>query len=141
MLRPYGDRILVEKLDGHGLETVSPGGIVLPAVEWRRGTTRHIADTFRARVKAAGPKVAEVVGQELAEGDEVVVYTYARDGRGSTLTGDETPYGLFVRAEDVIAVESPVAPRGGCYVYMVSGDPNEVVPDEICMSNVLRVSA
>ena len=111
MLRPYGDRILVEKLDGEGVETVSAGGIILPAVEWKRGKTRHVPDTFRARVKAAGPRVAEVLGQELAEGDEVVVYTYAEDGHGRLLTGDETPYGLFVRARDVIAVNPACA---GC---------------------------
>jgi co-chaperonin GroES (HSP10) len=110
MLRPYGDRILVEKLDGHGVETVSSGGIVLPAVEWGRGKTGSVPDTFRARVKSVGHRVAEVLGLEIAAGDEVIVYTYARDGRGSTLTGEETAYGLFIRAEDVIAVD-PVLER------------------------------
>ncbi len=108
VIQVYGDRVLVEKLDGHGVETTSPGGIVLPATEWKRGNTKHIGDTFRARVKGVGPRVSEVLGQDIHEGDEVVVYTYARDGRGSTLTGDETAYGLFVRADDVIAVHLPI---------------------------------
>lgn len=99
MIRPYGDRILVERLDGHGVETVSAGGIVLPAVEWKRGKTKGVADTFRARVKAVGSKV-----DSIAAGDEVVVYTYADDGHGRLLVGDDTPFGLIVRAGDVLAV-------------------------------------
>jgi co-chaperonin GroES (HSP10) len=122
MLRAHGDRILVQRLDGQGVETMSPGGIVLPAVEWKRGKTKHVADTFRARVADAGPKVAEVLGQELHEGDEVVVYTYADDGHGRVLVGDDTPYGLFVRARDVIAVEGSEAPPWLTPVRLVERD-------------------
>jgi co-chaperonin GroES (HSP10) len=99
MIRPYGDRILLEKLDGHGLETKSPGGIVLPAVEWKRGKTAHVADYFRARVLAVGSKVREV-----SEGDEVIVYTYSREGHGRVLVGWDTPFGLIVEEGDVMAV-------------------------------------
>jgi co-chaperonin GroES (HSP10) len=96
MIRPYGDRILIEKLDGHGKETVSAGGIHLPAVEWRQGKTKYIADTFRARVVDVGPLVAEV-----SAGDEVFVLTY---GDKQTLTGEETPYGLIIGEDDVLGV-------------------------------------
>ena len=103
MIRPYGDRILVERLDGHGVETTSPGGIVLPAVEWKRGKTQHVADYFRARVKAVGPKVREV-----HEGDEVLVYTYSREGHGRVLVGWDTAHGLIVDEGDVMAALPPV---------------------------------
>lgn len=99
MIRPYGDRILVQKLDGHDVETVSKGGIVLPAVKFEHGKSKHVADWFRARVVDVGPLVAEV-----SAGDEVIVYTYAREGHGRTLTGDETPYGFIIGEDDVIAV-------------------------------------
>jgi co-chaperonin GroES (HSP10) len=99
MIRPYGDRILIEKLDGHGKETVSAGGIHLPAVEWRQGKTKHVADAFRARVVDVGPLVAEV-----SAGDEVFVLTY---GDKRTLTGDETPYGLIIGEDDVLGVIEP----------------------------------
>jgi co-chaperonin GroES (HSP10) len=99
MIRPYGDRILIEKLDGHGKETVSAGGIHLPAVEWRQGKTKHVADAFRARVVDVGPLVAEV-----SVGDEVFVLTY---GDKRTLTGDETPYGLIIGEDDVLGIIEP----------------------------------
>lgn len=100
MIRPYGDRILVERLDGHGMETVSPGGIVLPAVEWKRGKTKHVPDTFRARVIRSGPEANRFV----ADGDEVLVYTYSREGHGRALTGWDTSYGLIIQVDDVAAV-------------------------------------
>lgn len=102
MIRPYGDRILVERLDGAGKETVSAGGIVLPAVKWERGKTKHIADWFRARVVDVGPLVAEV-----SAGDEIIVHTY---GDRETLTGQETPYGLIVGVDDILGVIEPVDP-------------------------------
>ena len=104
MIRPYGDRILVERLDGHGVETTSPGGVILPSVQWKRGKTKHVDDTFRARILAVGPRVSAVTLFELFERDEVLVYTYADDGHGRLLVGDDTPHGLIIRAKDVIAV-------------------------------------
>lgn len=102
MIRPYGDRVLVEKLDGEGVDTVSPGGIHLPGVKFARGKTKHVPDTFRARVLAVGPKVRDV-----RVGDEVIAYTYSREGHGRVLTGDETEYGLVLGEDDVLAVLEP----------------------------------
>ena len=101
MIRPLGERILITRLEGHGIETVSKGGIVIPATAEKSVRTK--ADYFRARVEALGP---DVVGYELAAGDEVLVYTYS--GTAETVFTGEGARGasMFVRAEDILcAVE------------------------------------
>lgn len=126
MIRPYGDKILVEKLDGHGIETTSAGGIVLPAVKWQRGKTKHVADTFRARVIRSGPEASKTV----AEGDEVVVYTYSREGHGQALTGWETPYGLIISLDDVLVVLEPSD--------HIPVTPFELIDREVSVADLLR---
>jgi co-chaperonin GroES (HSP10) len=114
VLRPIRDRIRVTRLEGHGIESVSPGGIIMPAT--REKSVRTKADYFRARVEAIGPEARyatvekrvakdEVVDvPELRPGDEVFVYTYSGDGE-STFTGTSADeYGLFVRPEDILCV-------------------------------------
>ena len=99
MIRPLGERILVTRLEGHGIETVSKGGIVIPATAEKSVRTK--ADYFRARVEALGP---DVVGYELAAGDEVLVYTYS--GTAETVFTGEGTRGaaMFIKPDDVLCV-------------------------------------
>lgn len=101
MIRPIGDRILVRRLDGHGVETVSKGGIVLPATS--QGSAKTKADYFRARVEAVGPEAERQI-PDLAVGENVLVYTYS--GQAETVwTGTEAAgAGLFIRPDDILCV-------------------------------------
>jgi co-chaperonin GroES (HSP10) len=74
-IHPLRDRILVTRLEGHGIETVSPGGIVIPATVERSVRTKP--DYFRARVEALGPEAERAYAGDLKPGDEVLVYTYS----------------------------------------------------------------
>jgi co-chaperonin GroES (HSP10) len=103
-IRPLRDRILVERIEGHGIETISPGGIILPAT--REAKVKTKADTFRAMVLALGPDTGPL---ELSVGDEVLVYTYADDdklGSGShnkLWTGEHVEgVGTFIRPDDIV---------------------------------------
>lgn len=99
MIRPLGDRILVKRTSGHGVEEVTPGGIILPAT--REKSVRTKPDYFRARVEAVGPE-AERALPDLAVGEEVLVYTYSGDAE-TVWTGTAAAGGLFIRPEDIIA--------------------------------------
>lgn len=104
MLRPLRDRILVERLEGHGIERVSPGGIIIPAICEKNVQTK--SDTFRARVLAIGPEADRELQGDLKPGDEVLLYTF--DGHPDRVfTGDlGGESGLFVRPDDILcAVE------------------------------------
>jgi len=74
-IHPLRDRILVTRLEGHGIETVSPGGIVIPATVEKSVRTKP--DYFRARVEALGPEAERAYAGDLKPGDEVLVYTYS----------------------------------------------------------------
>lgn len=87
--------VLVERLEGHGIERVTPGGIVIPATAERRPTTK--ADTYRARVLAVGPEAA----RELTPGTEVIVHTWHASG-DKLYSGVGTDYGTLVALEDIV---------------------------------------
>lgn len=91
-IRPLRDRIHIRRLEGHGIETVTPGGIVIPATVEARAKTKN--DYFRAEVVAIGPEV-----RELEPGEHILVHTW-HGGDGSTLYTNHTLIGV----DDVICV-------------------------------------
>jgi co-chaperonin GroES (HSP10) len=98
---PTGNKILVRRLEGHGIETVTKGGIILPAT--REKSVRTKADFFRARVEALGPEAARLM-PDLAPGEDVLVYTYSGTAE-SVFTGtDAKGAGLFIEPDDVLCV-------------------------------------
>lgn len=86
MLQPLRDRIIVTRLEGHGIETISPGGIVIPATVEKSVRTKP--DYFRARVDALGPEAERAYAGDLKAGDEVLVYTYSGT-EASVFTGSD----------------------------------------------------
>lgn len=104
MLQPLRDLIQITRVEGHGIETVSKGGIILPAT--REKSVRTKADYFRARIEAMGPEAEKAFAGELRPGDEVFVYTYSGTDE-SVFTGDRADSRLFVKPDDIIcAVEA-----------------------------------
>lgn len=98
VIRPLKDKILVRRLEGHGIEAVSKGGIILPAT--REKSVRTKGDYFRARVEAMGPDAQRAM-PDLEPGEEVYVYTYSGTSE-SVFTGVDTPYGTVVRVGDIV---------------------------------------
>lgn len=98
-IRPTKDRILVERLEGSGIERTTKGGIVLPATLESHAKTKR--DGFRARVLALGPDVKV----DLAKDEHVLVHTWA-EGDGSNLyTGSPLGGGkLLIQPDDIICV-------------------------------------
>jgi co-chaperonin GroES (HSP10) len=98
-VRPLRDQILIERLEGHGIETVSPGGIIFPATIERRA--EHKRDGFRARVEAVGPDV-----RELEPGEHVLVHTWTGDdgSKGLYVGRDVGNRKLLVKPDDIICV-------------------------------------
>lgn len=105
VVRPLGDWILIEKIT----HKMSEGGLLhLPQAfnHKSRATLKHgaVADYFRARVLARGPRVP----CELEQFDEVMVHTYA-EGDGQRLyTGEDSGEKgrMFIKPGDIIcAVE------------------------------------
>jgi co-chaperonin GroES (HSP10) len=97
---PLRDLVLVERLEGHGIERVTKGGIIIPATTEAHAKTR--ADTFRAVVLAKGPEAPS----ELALRDVVILHTWA-EGDGSTLyTGVRglEKHHLFVKPDDIVCI-------------------------------------
>jgi co-chaperonin GroES (HSP10) len=96
---PLRDLILVERLEGHGIEHVTKGGIIIPATTEARAKTK--GDTFRARVIAKGREAPH----DLYVGEVVIVFTWA-DGDGSKLyTGVEIGrHRLFIEPKDIVCV-------------------------------------
>lgn len=105
MLKPMGDRVLLERLDGDGREEIRPSGLILPTrdLSLRHGNTHRIPDTFRARVIAVSDGAAKASEGMLSPGVEVLVHTYDQ-GEEQTLAGLQTTRGLFVRVDDIIGV-------------------------------------
>jgi len=99
---PLRDLVLVEALDV-GRETVTAGGIIIPATTQSRAKTK--SDLWRGRVLAVGPKV-----RDLSPGDDVIVHTWA-DGDGSKLYSGENVGGhrQFIREGDIACACSPEA--------------------------------
>ncbi len=88
----------MRRLEGHGIENVSKGGIVLPAT--RERSVRTKGDYFRARVEAIGPEAERAI-PDLAPGNEVLIYTYSGT-EASVFTGaDAGKVGLFI---DILCV-------------------------------------
>lgn len=105
-ISPLRDLILVERLDGHGIERVTPGGIIIPATSESRAKTKN--DTWKGRVLAKGPKAPT----ELAIGDVVIVFTWA-DGDGSVLytgTAGLARNELFIATDDIVCIVDETAP-------------------------------
>lgn len=99
-LRPLGDRVLVTRTDGHGIEKVLDSGIVIPATVEKSVQTKR--DYFRARVEAMGDEARRLM-PDLAVGNEVLVHTYSGTA-ASVFTGDATAEGLFVKPDDLLGV-------------------------------------
>jgi co-chaperonin GroES (HSP10) len=101
VLRPIRDNVRITRLEGHGIEGVSPGGIILPAT--REKSVRTKGDYFRARVEAIGPDARYADG-ELTPGAEVLVYTYSGTAESVFTGADADEYGLFVKPDDILCV-------------------------------------
>lgn len=103
MIRPLRDKILIRRLEGHGIETVSKGGIVIPATAEKGVRTK--ADYFRARVEAIGPETERAI-PDLAVGNDVLVYTYSGQaesvftGKGREMAGAR----IFIEPDDILCV-------------------------------------
>lgn len=108
MIQPLNDRILVKRLEGHGVERVTDGGIIIPATTEAKAKTK--ADTFRARVLAVGPgRVLESGGRHpvgVEPGEDVVVETWADSAEHTLYTGAPGlgPLELFISPDDVVCV-------------------------------------
>lgn len=100
MIRPLGNRILVRRLEGHGIETVTSGGIIIPATAAK--SVRDKPDYFRARVEAMGPEAERAI-PDLAPGNDVLVYTYSGE-EDSVFTGAAGAGGLFIKPDDILCV-------------------------------------
>lgn len=102
-VRPLGKKIMIRRLEGHGIERVTAGGIVVPATVEKSVRTK--ADYFRARVEAIGPDACRETGGDLAVGDEVLVYTYSgTEDSVFTGKGTEDDPRLFIEPDDIICV-------------------------------------
>lgn len=99
MLQPLRDLIRVTRLDGHGIEAVSKGGIIMPAT--REKSVRTKGDYFRARVESLGPDAERAFAGELRPGHEVLVYTYSGTDK-SVFTGAEAAGSLFIQPDDIL---------------------------------------
>jgi co-chaperonin GroES (HSP10) len=99
-IRPLGDRIAVQRTEGHGVEKVLASGIVLPAT--REATVQTKGDYFRARVTAMGNEAARKL-PDLAVGNDVFVYAYSGNGE-TVFTGEDGGSALFIRPDDVLCV-------------------------------------
>lgn len=119
-IKPLRDFLLVERLEGHGVERVTKGGIVIPATNEARAKTKN--DYFRARVIAVGPDVKDPPNPET---EHVLVYTWA---------GDETLYTgihagrnrLFIRPDDIVCAvdaEADVEALNARGLYASDKDP------------------
>lgn len=107
VIRPLRDQLYVQRIR----ETASAGGIILPETfkAGKNGFSARqkmnaVPDHYRARVLATGPDV-----RELAQGDEVLVWSYA-DGDGSKLyTGEGVGEKdkLFIKMDDVVCAIDP----------------------------------
>ncbi len=107
VIRPLRDQLYVQKL----VETHYGSGIIVKPSTFSpkkkfsaRERMNAVSDTFHARVLATGPDV-----RELAQGDEVIVYSFA-DGDGSKLyTGDSVGEKdrIFIRMDDVLCAVDP----------------------------------
>lgn len=111
MIQPMNDRLLVQRLEGHGIERVTDGGIIIPATTEAKARTK--ADTFRARVLAVGPgRVLDSgvrVPVDVQPGEDVIVETWRDDTSNSLYTGDTgvEPGQLFIGVDDVVCVVGP----------------------------------
>ena len=102
---PTADRIHVQRLEGHGLETVSAGGIIIPATVGK--SVQNKPDYFRARVLSMGPEAERVLGAELKPGDEVLVYTYHGTAEQTFVGEKDGRDRLFVRPDDILCAVGP----------------------------------
>jgi co-chaperonin GroES (HSP10) len=109
VLRPLRDLIRITRVDGHGIERMSKGGIVIPAT--CEGSVKTKGDYFQARIEALGPDAEKAFAGELKPGDEVLVYTYSGTAESvfTGLPGGEK-HTLFVKPEDILAAVVPDLP-------------------------------
>lgn len=73
-IRPTKSRILVERLEGHGVERTTKGGIVIPATNEAKAKTKN--DVFRARILAIGPDATEIQRAYEDGFEHVLVYAW-----------------------------------------------------------------
>lgn len=104
MLQPLRDLIQITRLEGHGIETVSKGGIIIPATT--EASVRTKGDYFRARVDAMGPEAVKAFAGDLKVGDEILVYTYSGTAE-SVFTGEKAGDRLFIQPDDILAAVVP----------------------------------
>lgn len=113
-VRPLGDWIFIEKIVfTKSLE--DKGLIHLPATfdHKHRASLKHMAvgDYFHARVLARGPRVPD----EIAQFDEVLVYTYAEGTGERFYTGEDSGERgrMFVKPKDCfLVVDRDTRPLG-----------------------------
>jgi co-chaperonin GroES (HSP10) len=107
VIRPLLDNIYVQRLK----PSVSPGGIIFPETfkAGKNGRSARqkfaaIPDLFHARVLAVGPDV-----RELAQGDEVIVYSYADSDGSKVFTGESVGEKdkFFIKPGDVVCAVEP----------------------------------
>lgn len=102
MIRPLGNNILVERIEGHGIEQTLPSGIVIPATA--QASVKTKADMFRSRVLAIGPEADRLLQGDLRVGDEVLLYTYDAHA-DRVFTGTQAgEHGLFIKPDDILCV-------------------------------------
>lgn len=105
-ITPLRDLLLVERLEGHGIERVTKGGIIIPATLEAHAKTKN--DTWRGKVIAKGPKAPD----DVVVNDVVMVFTWA-DGDGKKLyTGHEalTKNQCFIEPDDIVCIVDDDAP-------------------------------
>jgi co-chaperonin GroES (HSP10) len=100
-VRPIGNKILVERLEGHGIERVTDGGLVIPATCEAKARTKN--DHFRARVLAVGPEAPQVAEAVKAGFDHVLVYAWCDHGQRGLYTGKPLDNRrLFIEPDDIV---------------------------------------
>jgi co-chaperonin GroES (HSP10) len=107
-VKPLGTKILIERLEGHGIERTTPGGIIIPATCERRAEQKR--DAFRARVEAIGPEADKQLCGDLAVGMHVLVHTWGTGNgeqfySGTKLGGRQ----LLIEPEDIVCAVHPEA--------------------------------
>lgn len=107
-MRPLGNRILVERLEGFGIERTTPGGVIVPATNERRA--EHKRDGFRARVEAIGDEANKALCGDLVVGMHVICHTWGMGNGEQFYTG--TKLGrrqLLIEPDDIICAVHPEA--------------------------------
>jgi hypothetical protein len=107
VIRPTGSNIYIQRIR----PKMTPGGLHLPETfkAGKNGRSKReefaaIPDTFHAHVLAVGPDV-----RELAQGDEVIVFSYADSDGSKVFTGESVGEKdkIFIKPDDIVCVVDP----------------------------------